>query len=68
MKKVTIGILVVIIAITSWPTLTRIVRDFLSLREQEFVLGARAIGASDSELFSGILSRTPLVRLLLTQH
>ncbi|MBE1556722.1 oligopeptide ABC transporter permease [Sporosarcina limicola] len=46
--KVTIGIFVTVIAITSWPTLTRIVRgSFLSLREQEFVLGARAIGASD---------------------
>ncbi|MEC5425662.1 ABC transporter permease [Virgibacillus sp. C22-A2] len=46
--KVTITIFVTVIAITSWPTLTRIVRGtFLSLREQEFVLGARAIGASD---------------------
>lgn len=48
LEKVTIGIFVTVIAITSWPTLTRIVRGtFLSLREQEFVLGARAIGASD---------------------
>ena len=48
LKKVTIGLFVVIIAVTSWPTLSRIIRGtFLSLREQEFVLGARAIGASD---------------------
>ncbi|MFD1206166.1 MULTISPECIES: oligopeptide ABC transporter permease [Sporosarcina] len=48
MKKVTIGLFVVIIAIVSWPSLTRIIRGtFLSLKEQEFVLGARAIGASD---------------------
>lgn len=48
LEKVTIGIFVTVIAITAWPTLTRIVRGtFLSLREQEFVLGARAIGASD---------------------
>lgn len=48
LEKVTIGVLVTVIAITSWPVLTRIVRGtFLSLREQEFVLGARAIGASD---------------------
>ncbi|WAA14016.1 oligopeptide ABC transporter permease [Fervidibacillus halotolerans] len=46
--KVTISIFVTIIALTSWPSLTRIVRGtFLSLREQEFVLGAKAIGASD---------------------
>ena len=51
LEKVTIGILVTVIAITSWPTLTRIVRGtFLTLREQEFVLGARAIGASDSRI------------------
>jgi len=47
-EEVTITILVAVIAVTTWPTLTRIVRGtFLSLREQEFVLGARAIGASD---------------------
>ncbi|TQS75292.1 ABC transporter permease [Ornithinibacillus gellani] len=51
LEKVTIGIFVTIIAITSWPTLTRIVRgSFLSLREQEFVLGARAIGATDRRI------------------
>lgn len=48
LEKITVGIFVTVIAITAWPTLTRIVRGtFLSLREQEFVLGARAIGASD---------------------
>ncbi|WP_170006257.1 oligopeptide ABC transporter permease [Bacillus fonticola] len=47
-QEVTIGLFVTIIAITAWPTLTRIIRGtYLSLREQEFVLGARAIGASD---------------------
>lgn len=46
--KVTIPFFVTIIAVTTWPTLTRIIRgSFLSLREQEFVIGARAIGASD---------------------
>ncbi|PAV27831.1 peptide ABC transporter permease [Virgibacillus profundi] len=46
--KVTIGLFVAIIALTAWPNLTRIIRGmYLSLREQEFVLGARAIGASD---------------------
>lgn len=47
-EQVTITILVFVIAITAWPNLTRIVRGtFLSLREQEFVLGAKAIGAGD---------------------
>ncbi len=48
LQKVTITIFVTIIALTSWPNLTRIVRGtYLSLREQEFILGAKAIGASD---------------------
>ncbi|WP_246942283.1 oligopeptide ABC transporter permease [Bacillus pinisoli] len=48
LEKVTIGIFVFIIALTTWPNLTRIIRGtYLSLREQEFVLGAKAIGASD---------------------
>ncbi len=48
LPKVTIGIFVAVIALTSWPGLTRIVRgSYLSLREQEFVLGAKAIGARD---------------------
>lgn len=46
--KVTIGIFVVIIAFTTWPNLARIVRgSFLSLREEEFILNAKSIGASD---------------------
>ncbi|MGE8204846.1 oligopeptide ABC transporter permease [Heyndrickxia sp. NPDC080065] len=48
LQKVTVSIFVTVIAITSWPNLARIIRGtYLSLREQEFVLGARAIGASD---------------------
>jgi len=48
LERINIGIFVSIIALTSWPNLTRIIRGtYLSLREQEFVLGARAIGASD---------------------
>ncbi|MGM8212167.1 oligopeptide ABC transporter permease [Virgibacillus sp. W0430] len=46
--EITISIFVTIIALTTWPTLTRIIRaTFLSLKEQEFVLGARAIGTRD---------------------
>jgi|SRR5699024_3026567 len=47
-EEVTISIFVTIIAITTWPNLARIIRGlFLSLREQEFILSARAIGAGD---------------------
>ncbi|MEI3613359.1 oligopeptide ABC transporter permease [Pseudogracilibacillus sp. SO30301A] len=47
-ERVTIGVFVTVIALTTWPTLTRIIRgSFLTLREQEFVQGAKAIGASD---------------------
>lgn len=47
-QEVTIALFVTIIAVTAWPNLTRIIRGtYLSLREQEFVQGARAIGATD---------------------
>lgn len=48
METVNVRIFVTIIAITTWPTLTRLIRGtFLSLREEEFIIGAKAIGASD---------------------
>lgn len=48
LENVTISIFVTIIALTAWPNLTRVIRGtYLSLREQEFILGAKAIGASD---------------------
>lgn len=48
LDNVTIGVFVTIIAITTWPTLTRLIRGaFLSLREEEFITGAKALGASD---------------------
>lgn len=51
LDRVSIGIFVAIIALTSWPNLTRIIRGtYLSLREQEFVQGAKAIGASDMRI------------------
>jgi len=43
--------IVLIIGLLSWPTLARIVRaEVLSLREREFVLAARALGASSRDL------------------
>jgi peptide/nickel transport system permease protein len=41
-------ILVVVLALSSWPAFARIVRgEVLSLRERQFIEGARAIGCSD---------------------
>lgn len=44
-------VIILIIGATSWPYLARIVRaEFLSLKESEFVLAARAIGTPTSEI------------------
>ncbi len=46
----------VVIGLTSWPGVTRLVRgELLSLREREFVLAARALGASDIRLIGAHL-------------
>ena len=53
-------VIVVIIGITSWMYLARIVRaDFLSLKENDFVLAARATGTSNLQIiFYHILPNT----------
>ncbi len=53
-------VIVLIIGITNWMYLARIVRSqFLSLKEHEFVLAARAIGTKNSEIiFRHILPNT----------
>lgn len=53
-------VIIVVIGSTSWMGLARIVRaNFLSLREQEFVLAARCIGTSNfSIIFEHILPNT----------
>lgn len=44
-------VIILIIGITSWPYLARIVRaEFLSLKENDFVLAARATGTSTTEI------------------
>lgn len=49
--EVTIALFVFVIAITTWPNLTRIVRgSFLTLREREFVLSAQALGATNGRI------------------
>lgn len=49
--------IVLVIGILGWPEIARVVRaQFLSLREREFVLAARAIGASNAKvIFKEIL-------------
>jgi peptide/nickel transport system permease protein len=43
--------IMVVIGLTSWMGVARLVRaEFLSLREREFVVAARALGASDARL------------------
>lgn len=58
-------VIVIIIGLTSWMYLARIVRaEFLSLKENDFVLAARATGTSNSEIiFKHILpnSMAPII-------
>jgi peptide/nickel transport system permease protein len=58
-------VIVVIIGLTSWPYLARIVRaEFLSIKEREFILAARATGTPTFQIiFSHILpnSIAPIV-------
>ncbi len=43
--------IMIIIGLTSWMSVARLVRaEFLSLKEREFVLAARAVGASDQRI------------------
>ena len=53
LDKVSIPIFIMIIALTTWPNITRILRGtFLSLREKEFILGARSVGCSDFRIIT----------------
>ena len=50
-NKFSLGIIILIIGLTSWPGLARLVRaEVLSLRERDFVEAARALGASPARL------------------
>jgi peptide/nickel transport system permease protein len=47
-----VGIVIVVIGITSWMYLARIVRaNVLSLREMDYILSSRALGASNQRIF-----------------
>lgn len=50
-EKFSLSIIILIIGLTSWPGLARLVRaEVLSLRERDFVEAARALGASPARL------------------
>lgn len=53
-------VIVLIIGLTSWPRLARIVRaEFLALKENDFILAARATGTSNTQImFKHILPNT----------
>jgi peptide/nickel transport system permease protein len=55
-----VAVIIVIIGLTSWPYLARIVRaEFLSIKENDFILAARATGASIPQIiFRHILPNT----------
>ncbi|MCQ3937650.1 MAG: peptide ABC transporter permease [Chloroflexi bacterium] len=47
-----VGIVILVIGMTSWMVLARIVRaNVLSLREMEYISASKALGASDSRIF-----------------
>ncbi|MBP3039074.1 ABC transporter permease [Bacillaceae bacterium Marseille-Q3522] len=51
LREVNISTFVAVIGFTSWPQITRIIRaSFLSLREQEFIMNAKSIGASSGRV------------------
>ena len=47
--------IMVVIGVTGWMGVARLCGQFLSLREREFVVAARALGASDARLIWGHL-------------
>jgi peptide/nickel transport system permease protein len=50
-KGMTLGVIVLVLGLLSWMTTSRLVRaQFLSLKEREFVLAARAVGVKDMRI------------------
>jgi peptide/nickel transport system permease protein len=60
-------IIVVVIGLTSWMYLARIVRSsFLSLKEQEFVAAARATGAGDASIIFEHILPSAMAPIIVT--
>jgi peptide/nickel transport system permease protein len=63
----TVVVIVLIIGLTGWMTLSRIVRSLtLSLKEQEFVLSARAMGAGDARIIFGHILPNCIAPIVVT--
>ena len=62
-----LGNVIFVLAITSWIEPARIARaQFLKFRETEFVLAARALGASESQIITRHILRNSLTPLLVS--
>ncbi len=60
-------VIILVLAITSWMGLSRIVRaNVLSLKEREFVLAARASGAGDFRIIFGHILPNTLAPIIVT--
>lgn len=56
-----VGAIVLALSISYWVGMARIVRgDVLQLKQQEFILAARTLGASKKGYYLGTLSQTVL--------
>jgi len=58
--------IMVVIGVTGWMGITRLVRaDVISLKERDFVLAARAIGASDGQIIFGHILPNAMASVLV---
>jgi peptide/nickel transport system permease protein len=62
-----VGIVIVVIGLTSWMYLARIVRaNVLSLRERDYIAASKALGASDSRIFLAHLVPNTLSAIIVS--
>jgi len=60
-------VIIVIIGLTSWPYLARIVRaEFLSIKENEFILAARATGTGSWQIIFGHILPNSVAPIVVT--
>jgi peptide/nickel transport system permease protein len=64
--KATLATIILIIGLNSWMSVARLVRgQILSIKQQEFILAARTLGASDARLIFGQLLPNALAPVLV---
>ncbi|MBN2437594.1 MAG: ABC transporter permease [Deltaproteobacteria bacterium] len=67
MLEPSIWIIMIVIGVTSWMGVTRLVRaDFISLKERDFVQAARAIGAGDLRIIFRHILPNAMASVLVT--